>query len=237
MTIDGEGNIFFGLLVADYSNAYRLRKRKDLKPAEVEWLKSQCRWNEPASRDAVDDEFSLYDLNSLRGTIQKYDPRTKQRTTFATGLRVPVALAFNHEGDLFNTDQEGETWMPDGNPLDELNHIVAGKNYGFPPRHPRWLPGIDSEPPVAAFGPQHQSACGLVFNTPHEAINPPDATNSPLAFPLPGAPAQGLFGPFGWKNQAFVTGESRGKSGGCRWENMGKDTSLPVRRRSPNFRC
>ena len=31
VTLDKEGNIYFGLLVADYSNAYRLRKRKDLK--------------------------------------------------------------------------------------------------------------------------------------------------------------------------------------------------------------
>src|SRR6266567_6284257 len=29
VTLDNEGNVYFGLLVADYSNAYRLRKRKD----------------------------------------------------------------------------------------------------------------------------------------------------------------------------------------------------------------
>jgi len=28
VTLDKEGNVYFGLLVADYSNAYRLRKRK-----------------------------------------------------------------------------------------------------------------------------------------------------------------------------------------------------------------
>jgi glucose/arabinose dehydrogenase len=143
-TLDAEGNVYFGLLVADYSNAYRLRQRKDLKPDEVAWLKQQGRWSEPAGADAANDQFSLYDLNSRRGTIQKWDARTKELTTIATGIRVPVALAFNRAGDLFNTDQEGETWMPNGNPFDELNHIVAGRNYGFPPRHETWLPDLQS---------------------------------------------------------------------------------------------
>ena len=140
VTLDDDGNLYFGLLVADYSNAYRLRKRKDLKPDEIVWLKEKGRWPEPSAADSADDQFSLYDLNSRRGTIQKWDSRTKQLSTMANGIRVPVALAFNRAGDLFNTDQEGETWMPNGNPLDELNHIVAGRNYGFPPSHDQWLP-------------------------------------------------------------------------------------------------
>lgn len=220
VTLDKDGNLFFGLLVADYSNAYRLRKRSDLKPAEVDWLKQNGRWQEPTGPDAANDEFSLYDLNSQRGTIQKFDPRTKRLETVATGLRVPVALAFNREGDLFNTDQEGETWMPHGNPLDELNHIILGRNYGFPPRHERWLPDLASEPPVVAFGPQHQSACGLVFNEPRVAddvrrrtgqksVPPPHVGGYEV--PLPAFPAQGLFGPKWWEGDAFVASESRGK--------------------------
>jgi len=210
VTLGGDGNVYFGLLVADYSNAYRLRKRKDLKPDEIVWLKQRGRWHEPSGTDAGEDEFSLYDINSPRGTIQKWNPQTRQLSTVATGIRVPVALAFNRAGDLFNTDQEGETWMPDGNPLDELNHIVPGQNYGFPPRHEKWLPGVASEQPVAEFGPQHQSACGLVFNEPHEPINPKSKTRDAKS-PLPSAPAQGLFGPKFWEGNAFVAGESRGK--------------------------
>ncbi len=208
VTLDRDGNVFFGLLVADYSNAYRLRKRSDLKPAEVEWLKQNGRWREPAGPEAANDEFSLYDLNSKRGTVQKFDPRTKQLETVSTGLRVPVALAFNREGDLFNTDQEGETWMPNGNPLDELNHIILGRNYGFPPRHEKWLPDLISEPPVVAFGPQHQSACGLVFNDPHSKS---EVGSRKSEVPLAAFPAQGLFGPKWWEGDAFVAGESRGK--------------------------
>lgn len=208
VTLDRDGNVYFGLLGADYSNAYRLRKRRQLRPEEIEWLKRQGRWKEPSGLDSAIDEFSLYDLNSPRGTIQRFDPRTRELTTVATGLRVPVALAFNREGDLFNTDQEGETWMPNGNPLDELNHIVEGRNCGFPPRHERWLPDLMSDPPVVAFGPQHQSACGLVFNEPRKksAAGPGE-----VRIPLPALPGQGLFGPEWWWGDALVAGESRGK--------------------------
>jgi len=135
VTRDPSGNLYFGLLVADYSNAYRIK-----------------------------DGVSHYDLNSPRGTIQKWSAATKKLETIANGIRVPYTLAFNRNGDLFVTDQEGETWMPNGNPLDELNQIIPGRNYGFPPRHPKYLPGLISEPPVVAFGPQHQSTCGLSFN-------------------------------------------------------------------------
>src|SRR5438046_8319991 len=43
VTLDKDGNIYFGVLVADYSNAYRLRKRKDLIPAEKAWLAAHGR--------------------------------------------------------------------------------------------------------------------------------------------------------------------------------------------------
>lgn len=162
VTIGPDGNLYFGLLVADYSNPYRVK-----------------------------DGVSRYDINSKRGTIQKYDVATKELQTIATGIRVPFALAFNKHGDLFNTDQEGETWCPNGNPLDELNHIIPGRNYGFPPRHEKWLPNLVSDEPIVSFGPQHQSACGLVFNEP--------------------GPRQKLFGPAWWEGDAFVCGESRGK--------------------------
>jgi putative heme-binding domain-containing protein len=160
---DAEGNLYFGLMTADYSNPYRIG----------------------------DDGKPRYDTNSIRGTIQKWSAKSKKIETIATGIRVPYTLEFNQTGDLFVTDQEGETWCPDGNPLDELNHIVMGKNYGFPPRHPQYLPNLISEPPVVSFGPQHQSTCGFVFNDPGSQ--------------------KGLFGPKAWNGDAIVTGESRGK--------------------------
>ncbi len=204
VTVDSQGNVYFGLLVADYANAYRLRQRKDLRPAEKAWLQAH---GKPAEGDPAE-TVSLYDLASPRGTIQKWDPRTRKLETIATGIRVPYTLAFNQAGDLFNTDQEGETWMPNGNPLDELNHIVAGRNYGFPPPHPQWLPGLVSQAPVVGFGPQHESTCGFVFNEPASRSNPSKKTS---AIPLPVSPGQALFGPREWQGDAIVAGESRGK--------------------------
>lgn len=162
ITLDKQGNLYFGLIAADYSNPYRVK-----------------------------DGVSHYDLHGKRGTIQKLSRDGKKSETIATGIRVPYALAFNKSGDLFCTDQEGETWCPNGNPLDELNHIIPGRNYGFPPRDDKWLPNISSQNPVVGFGPQHQSACGLIFNEPKKG--------------------QKLFGPKWWEGDAFVAGESRGK--------------------------
>jgi len=162
VTLDRAGNIYFGLIAADYSNPYRVK-----------------------------DGVSHYDLKGKRGTIQKLSRDRKTMETIATGIRVPYTLVFNRAGDLFCTDQEGETWCPNGNPLDELNHILSGRNYGFPPRHEKWLPTLVSEPPIVAFGPQHQSTCGMVFNEPKKG--------------------QGLFGPKWWEGDAFIAGESRGK--------------------------
>ncbi len=203
VTLDKEGNVYFGLVVADYSNAYRLRKRKELRPDEVKWLADHHK-----SAQGDPEEFvSLYDITSKRGTIQKFDPRTKLLTTLATGIRVPCGLAFNGAGDLFNTDQEGETWMPNGNPVDELNHIIPGRNYGFPPASDKWLPGLVSTAPVVGFGPQHQSTCGFVFNEPSARAS----TKSKSDVPLPVSSGQSLFGPKEWTGDAIVAGESRGK--------------------------
>lgn len=131
-----------------------------------------------------------YTTSQRRGCLLRIgaDGKVEQ---LASGLRYIMALQFNRHGDLFGTDQEGATWVPNGNPFDELLHILAGRHYGFPPRHPRWLPGVVDEPSVFDYAPQHQSTCGFRFNGP--------------------APGRGRFGPAFWAADAFVTGESRGK--------------------------
>ena len=132
-----------------------------------------------------------YDLEGERGTVQRIAPHLQSRATICTGVRFPVALAFNANGDLFCTDQEGATWLPNGNPLDELLHIVPKRHYGFPPRHPRHNPEVIDEPSVFDYGPQHQSTCGMFFND---------------------APAgQPIFGPESWRGDAIICGQSRGK--------------------------
>ena len=134
---------------------------------------------------------SQYRLQDERGTIQKISADFSTREIICTGVRFTCALAFNRHGDLFASDQEGATWLPNGNPFDELLHIQQGKHYGFPPRHPRHLPSVIDEPAIFEYGPQHQSTVGLVFN---EGVN-----------------AGPHFGPAHWESDALVCGESRGK--------------------------
>jgi putative heme-binding domain-containing protein len=163
--VDPQGNVFFGLGCDNWHEAYRVNKESGK---------------------------SDYNIRSERGTILKLSPDFKTREAICTGLRFTVSLAFNANGDLFATDQEGATWLPNGNPFDELLHIQPGKHYGFPPRHPRYLPNVIDEPSVFDYAPQHQSTCGLHFN---ERV----------------AGGTSVFGPAWWQGDALVSGESRGK--------------------------
>jgi putative heme-binding domain-containing protein len=158
-----DGSVYFGLGTADFVNAYLTDK----------------------------DGRGHYDLKSERGTVLRIAPDFRSRSIYCTGIRFSVALSFNREGDLFATDQEGATWLPNGNPFDELLHLEKGRHYGFPPRHPKHLPDVIDEPSVFDYGPQHQSTCGLFFNEP---VN-----------------AGPVFGPPWWRGNALVTGYSRGK--------------------------
>lgn len=159
-----DGSVYFGRGTPNYANGYLLDK----------------------------DGKSAFDLKDERGTIQRVSPDFKTREVVATGIRFPVGMKFNRHGDLFCTDQEGATWMPNGNPFDELLHIQKGRHYGFPARHPKHLPGVIDEPSTFDYGPQHQSTCGFCFNEPVKKDGP-------------------TFGPKSWTGDAIVTGESRGK--------------------------
>ena len=165
LAVDHSGNIFFGLGCDNWHAAYRVNTNSGK---------------------------SEYDIHSERGTILKVSPDWKQREVVATGLRFTVSLAFNAQGDLFCTDQEGATWLPNGNPFDELLQIQPGRHYGFPPRHPRYLPDVIDEPSVFDYAPQHQSTCGLHFNEPVGGGGK-------------------IWGPAWWQGDAIVSGESRGK--------------------------
>src|ERR1043166_1905388 len=88
VTLDREGNVYFGLLVADYSNAYRLRKRKDLKPEERTWLQAR---GDPGGDP--EEQVSLYDIHSPRGTIQKWSPPKGEKCEkYYYMLSLPLAL-------------------------------------------------------------------------------------------------------------------------------------------------
>jgi putative heme-binding domain-containing protein len=171
VAVSADGSVYFGLGTANFTDAYLIDRAT-----------GQAR----------------YDLKDERGAILKVSSDFMRREIICTGVRFPVALAFNEAGDLFCTDQEGATWLPNGNPLDELLHIEVGRHYGFPPRHPKHLPAVIDEPSVFDYRPQHQSTCGLNFNVP------------PWRTAGAAAPESG-FGPAWWRGDALVAGYSRGK--------------------------
>ncbi|WP_035608617.1 c-type cytochrome [Haloferula sp. BvORR071] len=140
--------------------------------------------------DAVKTGAPLYSPAKRRGCLLHISKDGKVEQ-LASGLRYIMSLQWDQRGELFGTDQEGATWLPNGNPFDELLHLQTGRHYGFPPRHPKLLPDVVDEPSVWNFAPQHQSTCGFRFNGP--------AKDRPR------------FGPEFWAHDAIVTGESRGK--------------------------
>ncbi len=162
LAFDREGALYANIGCADFTNPYLVRDGK-----------------------------AHYSRKDETGVILKFAPDLKSREIYATGLRFNYALRFNKAGDLFGTEQEGATWLEGANVLDEVNHLQAGKHYGWPPRHPEHLPDVIDEPPTVGFDPQHASACGMVFNEP--------------------ADRQALFGPTSWEGDAFVALFSRGR--------------------------
>ncbi len=136
------------------------------------------------------DDKPRYSRHGERGSVLKIRP-DGTREIIASGVRFAVGLAFNKAGDLFASEQEGATWLPDANPLDELLHITPNRHYGFPPQHRKYLPDVIDEPAVAVFEPQHQSTCGLDF----------DETTR----------GRKRFGPASFEGNAIVSGYSRGK--------------------------
>ncbi len=162
----------------------------DPKDGSVYYGRGTYNFADPLLRDK--DGKVHYSLKGESGAILRVSPDFKKREIVATGIRFPVGLRFNRHGDLFATDQEGATWVPNGNPLDELLHIQKGRHYGFPARHPKHLPGVIDEPSTFDYGPQHQSTCGLCFNEPVKK-------------------GGRTFGPKAWAGDAIVTGYSRGK--------------------------
>ena len=132
----------------------------------------------------------LYTTDKLRGCLLRIHPDGSVER-LCSGLRYIMSLQWDRHGELFATEQEGATWLPNGNPFDELLHLQTGRHYGFPPRHPRLLPDVIDEPSVWNFAPQHQSPCGFRFNGPSENRD--------------------RFGPEFWAHDALTVGASRGK--------------------------
>lgn len=97
----------------------------------------------------------------------------------AAGLRFPMGIALNQQGELFTTDNQGNY-----NPFNELNHIRQGKRYGF----------INKLENKEGFSPPFESPA---INLPHpwtRSVNGICFLNTPSAWMESGRDS--VFGPF-----------------------------------------
>jgi glucose/arabinose dehydrogenase len=104
------------------------------------------------------------DPDPRSASILRFNVETGESEVFATGMRNPFDLVFHPEtGDLFATDN-GRDDLGMEAPLEELNHIRQGADYGYPHCwNEQDQPGCeDTVPPVAVFE-SHSSANGLDF--------------------------------------------------------------------------
>jgi sugar phosphate isomerase/epimerase len=126
-----------------------------------------------------------------RGWSFQVDPQGKL-TWWSSGLRAPNGVAFNAEGDLFATDNQGD-WVG----TSAMHHIVQGAFHGHPSSY-HWDPKrtLDMNLPLdrlAAELDKIRKRPAVLF--PHGILG-----NSPSEPAL--APANGAFGPFA--GQFFV---------------------------------
>jgi glucose/arabinose dehydrogenase len=102
-----------------------------------------------------------------RANILEFNPDGSDRKILASGLRNPVAIAFNPvDGSLWTSVNERDL-LGDNLPADYVTHVQPGKFYGWPyfynGNHPD--PRVKGNPPV----PGDQVVVGDVLIQPHSA--------------------------------------------------------------------
>lgn len=104
------------------------------------------------------------EMHPLGGVILRYDLAAGTYTVFARGLRNPYDLAFDPEGNLYASDNGPE--VPDYElpmiPPDEINLILAGRDYGYPRYFGVPPPDSGTEAPLLQI-PASSVAIGLVI--------------------------------------------------------------------------
>lgn len=87
-----------------------------------------------------------------RGWLIKVTPKG-ELVPYAVGLRSPNGIAFNPEGDLFYTDNQGE-WVA----TNKMHHVREGEYYG----HPAGLRWVKQSPFAGKLPEEHRS--GMLYD-------------------------------------------------------------------------
>ncbi len=131
---------------------------------------------------------------NLRGVVLKLTPRTPTREnpnrfnieTLSDGHRFPIGIARNNAGQVFVSDNQGNF-----NPFNELNHVVAGRSFGFInaiDRQPDFKAPALTPPAVNIPHPWTRSVNGLCFlETPKSVMAKRGSAFGPFEGHLVGA--------------------------------------------------
>ncbi len=92
-----------------------------------------------------------------RGTVLKVAPGGLI-SPVAYSMRFPMGLAFDAEGRLYATDNQGVQ-----NTFNEINHVIAGKHYGVPSRHEREPIDTPETPALMIPHPWTRSVNSITF--------------------------------------------------------------------------
>ncbi|HQU44721.1 MAG TPA: c-type cytochrome, partial [Pirellulales bacterium] len=108
---------------------------------------------------------SVVRLRATKATVDR--PRLFNLEPISAGIRFPMGLAIDRDGELFATDNQGNY-----NPFNELNHLRQGARYGFINKleaKPGFQPPYD-DPAIAIPHPWTRSVNGVCFlHTPQTA--------------------------------------------------------------------
>ncbi|MGC1376559.1 MAG: PQQ-dependent sugar dehydrogenase [Anaerolineales bacterium] len=103
------------------------------------------------------------EASPLSASILRFKPDGSDFSVFASGFRNPYDVAFNAAGDLFATDN-GRDKLGVDIPPEELNHIRAGLNYGWPDCwEGNTTPACAGRAGAVAGFTAHSSVDGLTF--------------------------------------------------------------------------
>lgn len=92
-----------------------------------------------------------------RGTVLKVVPGGLISPA-AYSMRFPMGLAFDSEGRLYATDNQGVQ-----NTFNEINHVISGKHYGVPSRHDREPIDTQEAPALTIPHPWTRSVNSITF--------------------------------------------------------------------------
>lgn len=111
------------------------------------------------------------ETNPESATLLQMNPDGSGRKIFASGLRNTIGFDFEPEtGELYGMDH-GIDWLGDNEQYEELNHLVEGKQYGWPYVYGAGKFNPQIEPPKG-ISPQEWAARSINpsgFYTPHAA--------------------------------------------------------------------